>query len=62
MFSCAWTNIYDPVCVTDHVEIMLHHEKRIACRAQPLKRHKQRFGVCWMQARGGFIKYIDHSK
>ena len=62
LLACARPDIDNPVGVTDHVELMLDNEQRIARGFQPVERPQQRLGVGRMQPRGRLVEHIDHTE
>ena len=55
-------HIHDPVRPPHDLEIMLHHEHRVAGVAQVVERRKQGLVVCGMQAGTRLIQHVHHAE
>lgn len=60
-FAAAFgSQVDDPVCVADHIQIMLNDNHSIACINQSIDHRQQVSDIGGMQANTWFIKNIDH--
>ena len=50
------TEVNDPVCRFDHVEVVFDHDDRMACVHEPLKNFKQHPHVIEVQPGRGFVE------
>ncbi|KAG1172992.1 hypothetical protein G6F35_016803 [Rhizopus arrhizus] len=58
----AGSHIHQPVGTAQRVQVVLHHEQRVAGRLQLVQRAVQRLPICRMQAGRGFVQHIHHAK
>jgi hypothetical protein len=55
-------DVYDPVGVSDHIELMLDDKKGISRCFQAIKRSQQRRGIRRMQAGRRLVENVDNAE
>ncbi len=55
-------DVHQPVGAAHHVQVVFHHEQRVAHGLQAAERREQRLGVGRMQSGGGFVEHIHHTE
>ena len=62
MLARRRAHVHDPVGMANDIELVFHHEQRIARRFQLIERRQQRFGIRGMQSGRRLIQHIDHAE
>jgi hypothetical protein len=55
-------HIHDPVGVLHHIQLVLHHEDRVALRLEPVEGAEQRFGVARVEAGRRLVQHVHHAE
>ena len=55
-------HVHDPVRMAHDVQLVLHHEDRVALRLQPVERAEQALGVLRVQAGGRLVQHVHHAE
>ena len=62
MFAGRGADVHDPVRTAHDVELVLHHEQRVASRLELVERGEQRLGVRRMQPRRRLVEHVHHAE
>ena len=62
LLACARTHVDQPVGVADHVDLVFHHEQRIARGLELVQRRQQGLRIGRVQAGGRFVHHVDHAE
>src|SRR4029078_7852796 len=62
VLASLWSNIDNPISMTNHIELMLDDEARVSGSLQLVDRREKCLRSCWMQTRGWLVEHVNDAK
>ena len=62
VLASLWSNIDNPISMTNHVELVFDDEERVSGSLQLVERREECLRICWMLTRGWLVKHVNDAK